>query len=114
MPKPLIIPIFLPNAGCLHRCTFCDQKAITSQIRPIPSARDFRSTIQTFLRHRHHRRSTTQISFYGGNFLGLKPEDLVLLLGEATHFVDNGSVDSIRFSTRPDTIDPEQLDLLTD
>ena len=27
--KPLIIPIFIPHAGCPHQCVFCNQKVIT-------------------------------------------------------------------------------------
>lgn len=114
MSKPLIIPIFLPNAGCPHRCSFCDQKAITGHGNSIPSASDLRTTIDTFLEYQHGQRDTTQISFYGGNFLGLKPGDLTFLLREATRYIDTGSVNSIRFSTRPDTIHSKQLDLLTD
>ena len=52
------------------------------------------------------------MAFFGGNFLGLNKDYIKLLLEEATEFVKNGSVDSIRFSTRPDTINRERLDVL--
>ena len=52
------------------------------------------------------------MAFYGGNFLGLNKDYIKLLLDESTKFVKNGSIDSIRFSTRPDTIDHERLDIL--
>lgn len=112
MTNPLIIPIFLPNTGCPHRCSFCNQEAISGHTRPIPSAGDIRSTVVTFLKYTHNKRDTTQISFYGGNFLGLEPGNISFLLREATQYINTGSVDSIRFSTRPDTIHPKQLDLL--
>ena len=50
-----------------------------------------------------------QISFYGGNFLGLPKQSVRQLLDMATEFIQSGPVDGIRFSTRPDTIDPERL-----
>ena len=109
MSKPLIIPIFLPNTGCPHRCAFCDQRAITGRREPIPSAASLRAQIEAFLSFSDRQRDATQISFYGGNFLGLGPDSQHFLLKEAARFVRQGSVDSIRFSTRPDTIDPQQL-----
>lgn len=53
-----------------------------------------------------------QIAFFGGNFLGLEKHEITLLLFEACKFVKTGKVDGIRFSTRPDTIDTERLDML--
>ena len=54
-----------------------------------------------------------QIAFYGGNFLGLNQTEIIRLLNAATEFVSSGLADSIRFSTRPDTVDQERLELLT-
>ena len=54
------------------------------------------------------------MAFYGGNFLGLKKDYIRLLLDETTKFVTNKRVDSIRFSTRPDTIGVKQLDTIKD
>lgn len=54
------------------------------------------------------------MSFYGGNFLGLKKDYIRVLLDETTKFVKNKNVDSIRFSTRPDTISNKQLDIIKD
>ena len=53
------------------------------------------------------------MSFYGGNFLGLESPKILSLLAEADRFARSGAVDSIRFSTRPDTITPERLDLVS-
>ena len=54
------------------------------------------------------------MAFYGGNFLGLHKDYIKLLLDETIKFVKNKRVDSIRFSTRPDTIGAEQLDTIKD
>jgi histone acetyltransferase (RNA polymerase elongator complex component) len=53
-----------------------------------------------------------QISFYGGNFLGLAESDLYRCLNAAAQFVETGVVDSLRFSTRPDTIKAHAIQIL--
>ncbi len=44
------------------------------------------------------------MAFYGGNFLGLPSTQKRLLLDEAQELIHTGKVESIRFSTRPDSI----------
>ena len=46
--------------------------------------------------------------------MGLKKDYIRILLDETTKFVKNKKVDSIRFSTRPDTISDKQLDIIKD
>jgi histone acetyltransferase (RNA polymerase elongator complex component) len=65
--------------------------------------------INRFLTYKTPNRGRTQISFYGGNFLGLEETILHNLLETAETFVQAGQVDSIRFSTRPDTINADSL-----
>jgi histone acetyltransferase (RNA polymerase elongator complex component) len=110
--SPFIIPIFIPHAGCPHRCIFCNQYSTTGKADPFPTRQIIRSTIDQFLEHRRDDRRWTEISFYGGNFLGLAPERIQLLLATAASCVREGKADGIRFSTRPDTIDPYRLDLI--
>jgi histone acetyltransferase (RNA polymerase elongator complex component) len=110
--KPFIIPVFLPNVGCPHQCAFCNQTAITGEKQKIISIEKLGSYINEFLDYKGLQRKRVQIAFYGGNFLGLKGDYINSLLQEASKFVNQGKVDSIRFSTRPDTIDNERLDLL--
>lgn len=109
LPKPFIIPIFLPHTGCPHRCIFCDQSAITGQPAAVPRAVQIRRDIKTFLEYSNGRRTPVQISFYGGNFLGQPEKTVGRLLEVASEFIAAGTVDSLRFSTRPDTIDPERI-----
>jgi len=110
--KPFIIPVFIPHAGCPHRCIFCNQTAITHEKKKTLLPEMLRKRIQEFNQFKKKHRSSVQVAFYGGNFLGQKAEDIHTLLSEAAKFVQAGSVDSIRFSTRPDTIDPKRLDIL--
>ena len=111
--KPFIIPIFLPQAGCPHRCVFCNQYAITNicsnKISSVPLA----DNIDQFLSYNYRKNPNVQISFYGGNFLGLPESQIIQLLEVAQSYIDCKKVTGIRFSTRPDTITQKQLQLLT-
>ncbi len=78
----------------------------------MPSLVDLRKHIDEFLAHRRDPNRYTEISFYGGTFLGLAKEQIQLLLATAAGYVRKGVVDGIRFSTRPDTIDAERLELI--
>jgi radical SAM superfamily enzyme len=112
--RPFIIPIFLPHAGCPHRCVFCNQVSITGSEPGAAAADQIRSRIQEFLAFKRERRHPVQISFFGGNFLGLTTEAMQHYLALAAEFVRRGDVDSIRFSTRPDTINRQHLDIISD
>jgi histone acetyltransferase (RNA polymerase elongator complex component) len=110
--RPFIIPVFLPHAGCPHQCVFCNQISITGSRRNTVDAEQIRAQIHQFLGYKNHRRKPVQISFYGGNFLGLNDAEIIRLLDLAAEFIKQGHVDSIRFSTRPDTITPEHLNII--
>ena len=109
--RPFIVPVFLPHAGCPHRCVFCDQAAITGQKVSLTGG-DLHDHVYAYLRYKGDNRGQAQIAFYGGNFLGLDRESLMRLLQAASSFVDQGLVQGIRFSTRPDTITKENIDLI--
>ncbi len=110
--KPLVIPVFLPNAGCPHRCIFCNQFAVTGQHILVPSPEALRDRIDLFLSHRTRDRHPVEIAFYGGNFLGLDPKRITQLLAEAGRYVEKGQAHGIRFSTRPDTVNRSAIDLI--
>ena len=111
-PRPFIIPIFVPNMGCPHRCVFCDQVSITGHEGGKLSRRQVRERISEFLGFKGDHRGRVEVAFYGGNFLGLQKSYRQSLLDEAQGFVEGGRVESIRFSTRPDTITRETLKTL--
>ena len=110
--RPLIIPLFIPHMGCPHRCIFCNQHAITAAANQFPSADRIDRDIGQFLSYPKKERPTTQVSFFGGNFLGLDQPVMLALLAAVTPFIARRLVDGIRFSTRPDTIDRQRLNLL--
>lgn len=109
--SPLVIPVFIPHSGCPHRCAFCDQAAITGQSSFLPDAARVSEIISRYLRYAGFR-PRVEVAFFGGNFLGLRPRQITDLLDSVQPFLDCGAVHGIRFSTRPDTVTRDRLDLL--
>ncbi|MBW2108650.1 MAG: radical SAM protein [Deltaproteobacteria bacterium] len=112
MHELFIVPVFVPHSGCPHRCVYCNQTTITGINASRLSAGEVRSGIRRFLDYKGPRRSRTEIAFYGGNFLGLHPSYGNMLLDIAQRFVDDGTAQGVRFSTRPDSVTPEALEAL--
>jgi histone acetyltransferase (RNA polymerase elongator complex component) len=110
--KPFVIPIFIPHAGCPHRCTFCNQTRTTNRTKEPVTADDLNETVTRFLSYRKDPARFTEISFYGGNFLGLPSDRIIHYLAFAARHIHQGQAQGIRFSTRPDTVDQERLELL--
>lgn len=110
--RPLIVPVFIPHAGCPHRCLFCNQSAVTGGGLGLPTPESLRETVRRFLELSGRRRSPAQIAFFGGNFLGVAEDSIQTLLAEAAGFVRSGAVEGIRFSTRPDTVTARSLALI--
>ena len=110
--RPFIIPIFLPHAGCPHQCVFCNQVPITGAERQALEPNEVRQQIRKYLDYKKENRKPVHIAYFGGNFLGLTIREIEFWLDLAGKFVSRGLVDNIRFSTRPDTIDLERLDIL--
>jgi histone acetyltransferase (RNA polymerase elongator complex component) len=107
-----VIPVFIPHAGCPHQCLFCDQTRTTNRERVFPTEALIHAEIDRFLSYRRNHRRWTEISFYGGNFLGLADNKILRLLDTADSYIRNGQAQGIRFSTRPDTIDEKRLALI--
>ena len=111
-PRPFIIPIFIPHAGCPHQCVFCNQVSISGAKQKRATPAEIRIKIREFLKYKKKNRKPVEVAFFGGNFLGLKSEVVKSLLESAAEFVRDGQVDGIRFSTRPDTINERSLDII--
>lgn len=112
-PKPLVVPVFIPHAGCPHRCVFCNQTSTTGCTEPFPDASAVKKTIDLFLGYSGKDRRPIEIAFFGGNFLGLESRRITDLLAIAADYIHRGKAHGIRFSTRPDTIDQHTLDLIS-
>jgi histone acetyltransferase (RNA polymerase elongator complex component) len=112
---PLIIPVFLMNRGCPHRCLFCNERLTAGDHPQSVTEAAFAETVRAHLAstpRRRRPRGPVQIAFYGGTFTGIEREEQRRLLGMAAPFLREGKIDGIRISTRPDGIDAERLDLL--
>lgn len=102
------IAIFVPHAGCPHRCSFCDQRTITSQ-EDLPRRADVvRICEQAFSEITDL--SETEIAFFGGSFTAIPRSYMLELLEAAKPYAMRCK--GVRVSTRPDCIDEEILAML--
>jgi histone acetyltransferase (RNA polymerase elongator complex component) len=108
----MIIPFFIMNRGCPHRCVFCNER-LTAGDRPERiEEKAFTETVRVYLDRGRRTNLPSQIAFYGGTFTGMEKNEQIRLLDLAAPFLREGAVQDIRISTRPDEIDAEGLDIL--
>ena len=108
MKKEYIIPIFVPHLGCPHKCTFCDQKKISGVQKQV-TAKDVKETIEYYLKNFKDNSKYVEVAFFGGSFTAIDEKIQNALLEAANRYIDQGKVNSIRISTRPDYIDKNIL-----
>ena len=104
------IPIFIPHIGCPNACVFCNQRSISGHLDFDPASVDKEiaealATVGDDI--------TCEIAFFGGSFTGIDRELMLYLLGVAQKYIDDGRVEGIRMSTRPDYINERVLDDLS-
>lgn len=92
-----VYPVFIPHAGCPHRCLFCaqDRSSGTSSVPDL-------ATIDQWLDSVLPSRGDGEVAYYGGTFSMLPLSYQEDLLGIARSYIDRGRVSSVRISTRPD------------
>ncbi|MHB8911015.1 MAG: elongator complex protein 3 [Syntrophales bacterium] len=108
----MIIPFFIMNRGCPHRCLFCNERLAAGDHPERITEAAFGRTVRGYLDCAARKRGPAQIAFYGGTFTGMEPSEQRRLLEFAAPFLRAGEVNSIRISTRPDEISREGLALL--
>lgn len=102
------IPIFIPQLGCRHACSYCNQTAITG----VPQAPPPELVDRIVTRHLSTlgAEREAEIAFFGGTFTALPPALQRSYLERAARYVrEDPRVTAIRFSTRPDDIDAAML-----
>lgn len=106
----MIIPFFIPHAGCPHTCLFCNQQVISGVRHQIPTVDQILDTV-------HGRLDTcpdiqAEVAFYGGSFTMLPRKIQQELLLSLEPLLASSRVTSIRISTRPDALDSDTLNFL--
>ena len=104
MNKHSNVAIFVPHAGCPHRCSFCDQNAI-SGTQALPTATQVAEACERAIATRKSDAAHAQIAFFGGSFTAIPQEEQERLLEVAYRYVKTGAFAGIRISTRPDCVD---------
>ena len=110
-PRHYTIPILIPQLACPFQCVFCNQEKITSRGH-IPSISETRNTIEEYLSSFPKGKKHIEIGFFGGNFTGIPQDEQEIFLQIAHSYLENGKIQGIRLSTRPDYIDKKGLHLL--
>lgn len=112
--KKTNVSIFIPHLGCTHRCSFCDQKSISGSAKA-PTANEVRELLESQAGHLTQRDMTAEIAFFGGSFTAIPREYMLELLETAKDAVKRfPAYSGIRCSTRPDCINEEIADILTE
>ncbi len=108
MKKQYIIPIFVPHLGCPNNCIFCNQKSISGQKKNM-TKQEAKKIIDDYLSSIKDEEAQVEIAFYGGSFTAIETDLQEELLEAAYQYIEQGKVESIRISTRPDCINKEIL-----
>ncbi|PKK38641.1 radical SAM domain protein [Clostridiaceae bacterium JG1575] len=109
----MIVPFFIPFAGCGHRCIFCNQETISGALaQQLPSPKELQDTLERYLQSVKDPSQPVEAAFYGGSFTALPWSDQERLLSAIFPYRVNGTLKSLRVSTRPDAITQEGLERL--
>ncbi|WP_285906075.1 elongator complex protein 3 [Pseudodesulfovibrio pelocollis] len=101
-------PVFLPFAGCPHRCLFCAQDRQTG--RDATTLRGARDSLARDLESALAAgRGPYELAFYGGTFTALPEPWPETFLALAARFRSAGLISRVRCSTRPDCTDSAGL-----
>lgn len=98
------VALFVPHAGCPHRCSFCDQRAIAGTEERLTPDKVEAACLQAESRITLPGRQA-ELAFFGGSFTALPKKEMYALLDAALPFVRRGVFRGIRLSTRPDCVD---------
>lgn len=110
--KPITVPIFISHQGCPHTCVFCDQRTISGANGTLPSAEQILSRVDLWWSTAAGR--PLEVAFFGGTFTALPEKTQTELLAPLQPLLAAGTVESVRVSTRPDSIDSECVLRLSD
>ena len=108
--KHRIIPIFIPEMACPHRCVYCNQFLISGKEK-MPADDEIIMTVDRYMETMPEG-AEVELAFFGGTFTGLPMEDQERLLRLVNPYVEDGRIGNVRLSTRPDYISEKNVELL--
>ncbi len=106
--KNVIVPVFLPFAGCPARCIYCAQNLQTAQ-GALPLDRILAGAEDMLFKRKKTGRGACELAFYGGTFTAQREEAFAKCLEAAKRWLAQGLIDRWRCSTRPDVLDSDRL-----
>lgn len=110
----LVIPIFISHRGCPHQCLFCNQHAISGKEKGSHASNSaITHTVEQWLA-RGPGHTDVQVAFYGGSFTCIEQDEQRRMLQAVAPYIADGSVQSIRMSTRPDCVSDDIAHWLKD
>ncbi len=109
--KRITIPVFIPHSGCPHFCVFCNQWKVTGLTEKVTSEKVYK-IIEKYLSALSGTVDKIEIAFFGGSFTAIPVEEQIRYLSSVKSYIQNGIIDSVRLSTRPDCIDKDNLNVL--
>ena len=101
--KRVTVPFFISHQGCPHTCVFCDQHTISGSGGSLPTAGQICDKVELWRSTAGNR--PLDVAFFGGTFTALPEEIQMNLLVPLQPLFENGTLHSVRISTRPDCID---------
>ena len=75
--KHINVALFVPDAGCPHRCSFCNQKTISGKITPL-KVEEIDRAVKIALNNIGCNEG--EIAFFGGSFTAIDRDYMVILL----------------------------------
>ncbi|MCI8386924.1 MAG: radical SAM protein [Clostridiales bacterium] len=112
MKRHINIPIFIPHVGCNNACVFCNQRRISG--KTVFDINSVASELERAAATIDYGSCNVEIAYFGGSFTGIDRGDMLYLLKLAQKYISQGKAQSVRISTRPDYINDEILDVLSE
>ncbi len=113
-PKKIVYPVFLPHAGCPFECVYCNQQVVASHDhRELHILEIVESRLSAYCGEVLRSGRSGEIAFFGGTFSALPQALIESILAAASIHVRQGTFTGIRFSTRPDCLGDEIVDIFT-
>ncbi|SHE36608.1 Radical_SAM C-terminal domain-containing protein [Marinitoga hydrogenitolerans DSM 16785] len=110
MSREYIVPIFIPHAGCKKICVFCNEYSATG-IKLKPNIEELNATFYRYIKY-FPQNKKTYIAFYGSTFTGMSNIQMQFYLDWAQEKINNSESYGIRFSTSPEEITEEKIEIL--